>query len=365
MQPIQFNSAPGRILIIKPSALGDVVHGLPVLTRLREKWPSAKISWLVAPAFAGLLENHPLLDEVIHFDRHDYGIAWRSPAAMRRLWRFVRDLRHRQFDLVIDLQGLFRSGWLAKRTKAPMRVGFARTRELAWMFYTHRVPVDFTNDHAVTRNIAIATALGCKEGEVEFPLIGDTADEQHIQQWIPAGTRYAVVLPGTNWATKRWPIEHFAALVEPLQSRFNLKVITAGGPGDVDLANQIPGALNLAGKTTLKQLVALLKRADLVIANDSGPMHIGAALIRPLVALFGPTNPTRTGPYTREDTVLRLDINCSPCYSRTCSHQSCLRWLALQQVLKAAEQQLQSNAGGYAQVSSEPVPVPLTINRSQ
>ncbi len=361
MHPIQFQAPPSRILIIKPSALGDVVHGLPVLVRLRKKWPNAKISWLVAPAFAGLLENHPLLDEVIRFDRHDYGVAWRSPAALLRLWRFIRDLRGHKFDLVIDLQGLFRSGWLAKRSKAPLRVGFAKTRELAWIFYTHRVPVDFANDHAVTRNLAIATALGCDEGDVEFPLVSEEA----VPESIPLATRYAVILPGTNWATKRWPVEHFASLVEPLRTRFNLKVVVAGGPGDVALASQIPADYNLAGKTSLKQLVALLNGAAIVIANDSGPMHIAAALNRPLVALFGPTNPTRTGPYAREDTVIRLAIECSPCYSRTCSHQSCLRWLAPEQVLKAAQRQLQSNAGGNAPVSSETVLIPLTINRSQ
>jgi ADP-heptose:LPS heptosyltransferase len=154
------------------------------------------------------------------------------------------------------------------------------------------------------------------------------------------GDRYAVLLPGTNWLTKRWPVERFKSMVAPLRDRFGLKSVVAGSPGEVDLAERVAGGINVAGKTTLRQLVALLQGAELVIANDSGPMHIAAALGKPMVTLFGPTNPVRTGPYAREDTVLRLDIPCSPCYSRTCSHQSCLQWMGIEPVLEAAEKQL-------------------------
>ncbi|HEX8324927.1 MAG TPA: glycosyltransferase family 9 protein, partial [Tepidisphaeraceae bacterium] len=146
--------------------------------------------------------------------------------------------------------------------------------------------------------------------------------------------RYAVLLPGTNWPTKRWPAESFAALIEPIERELGLRVFIAGGPDVVGLP--MPGATSLAGKTDLKQLVALLEGARLVVANDSGPMHIASALNRPLVTLFGPTNAVRTGPYGRPDTVLQLDLVCRPCYSRECVHQSCLRWIGVEDVMARA-----------------------------
>jgi ADP-heptose:LPS heptosyltransferase len=129
--------------------------------------------------------------------------------------------------------------------------------------------------------------------------------------------------------------------------------VAAGSPDEVGLASQIAGGINIAGKTTLRQLVALLQRAALVVANDSGPMHVAAALGRPLVTQFGPTNPVRTGPFRREDAVLRLDIPCSPCYSRVCSHQSCLQWLDVESVLALAEKQMGRNKSGTATSLSE------------
>jgi heptosyltransferase I len=336
-------TAPQRILIIKPSSLGDVVHALPVLHLLRRRWPDAKISWLVAPYCSGLLEGHPDLDEVIIFDRRRFGTAWKNPSAGLDLISFKRDLRRRGFDCVIDLQGLFRSGWLAWQTRAPLRIGFANAREWAWMFYTQRIPIATMEQHAVDRYLKVATALGCPHEPPEFHFALTDGDRAATAAMAGNAEPYAVLLPGANWQTKRWDVEKFAALIEPLRQRFGLRSIVAGGPDVLDLARQIDGALNLAGKTNLPQLVALLERASLVIANDSGPMHIAAALGTPLVTIFGPTNPIRTGPYDRPDSVVRVDIPCSPCYSRVCSHTSCLRWLGIEPILTAAAQQLQTS----------------------
>jgi lipopolysaccharide heptosyltransferase II len=249
-------------------------------------------------------------------------------------------LRDLQVDLVIDLQGLFRSGWMTWQTRAPVRVGFANAREMAWAFYTHRVPIESREVHATERYLKVLAALGVPTSPIVYPFAVDDRDRAHVEQFLPAGTKYAVLLPGTNWATKRWPVDKFARLVAPLKQRFGLEVVVAGGPEVQELAVRIPEAQNLVGRTSLRQLVALLERADLVIANDSGPMHIAAALGRPLVTMFGPTNPVRTGPYRRDETVLRLDIPCSPCYSRRCSHQSCLQWLEIEPVLELAGRQM-------------------------
>ena len=344
MKALNFASPLRRILLIKPSAIGDVVHTLPILALLRRRWPEAHVAWLLTPACAGLLEGHPLLNEVIVFERRRFGRSWRDPAVAVGLVNFVRELRRRRFDLVIDLQGLLRSGMLAWETRAPVRIGFANARELAPLFYTHRVPIGTAEQHAIDRYLKVAAALGCEVngGPVEFPFHVTDEDRRQVAQMLNGTDRYAVLLPGTNWATKRWPVERYADLVAPLRERFGLGTVVAGSPDEVDLAARV-GGINLAGKTSLRQLAALIDRADLVIANDSGPMHIAAAMNKPLVTLFGPTNPVRTGPYRREDSVLRVDIPCSPCYSRKCSHQSCLRWLHIEPVLKLAEEQMQSS----------------------
>lgn len=340
MSALEFPSPPRRVLLIKPSAIGDVVHTLPILNLLRKRWPEAHIAWLLTPACAGLLEGHPLLNEVILFERRRFGRSWRHPSSAAGLWSFMKSLRRRRFDLVIDLQGLLRSGWMSWQTRSPIRIGFAGAREFAPLFYTHRVDVGDGEQHAVDRYLKLAAALGC-EGPVEFPFHVTDADREGAAALLNGDERYAVLIPGTNWQTKRWPVENYAALVRPLRDRFGLATVVAGSPDESALADQV-GGINVAGETSLRQLVALLQRADLVVANDSGPMHIAAALGMPLVTPFGPTNPVRTGPYRRQDSVLRIDIPCSPCYSRRCSHQSCLRWLGVEPVLKLAEQQLAS-----------------------
>ncbi len=188
--------------------------------------------------------------------------------------------------------------------------------------------------HALERYLCVTEALGIGRSPIRFVFPTDEADRSAVARMTP--DRYAVLVPGTNWATKRWPIEHFAGLVAPLRDRFGLATVVAGTPGERPLASAIGGAVNLAGQTNLRQLVALLERASIVVANDSGPMHIAAALGRPLVTMFGPTNPIRTGPFERSDSVIRLDIACSPCYRRHCVHQSCLTWVSPEAVMDMA-----------------------------
>lgn len=337
---IPLPSVPKKVLIIKPSAIGDVVHALPVLNVLRKHWPATRISWVVTPTCSSLLDGHPQLDEMILFQRNRYGRRWWNPAVTLDMHRFHRDLRRRKFDLVLDLQGLFRSGYMTWRTGAPIRVGFTDAREGATVFYTHKVRADLRKEHAVFRYLKVAAALGCPIGPAEFVFPTNDADRSAVADLLPAGKRYAVLLPGSNWVTKRWPVEYFAEAAKELRTRFGLEPIVAGGPGDVEMGERV-GGLNLCGKTSLRQLVALLEGASLVIANDSGPMHIAAALRRPLVTPFGPTSPELTGPYERMESVLRVDIPCSPCFSRRCSHVSCMRWLKPEAVLTHTGKQLQ------------------------
>jgi lipopolysaccharide heptosyltransferase I len=331
---------PQRVLIIKPSSIGDIVHALPALARIRKLWPDAKISWLVTPSNASLVEHHPMIDEVILFNRNRWGHVWRSPTAMANLIRFFQNLRRRRFDIVIDFQGLLRSAWIALVSGAPRRVGFSNAREGAVHFYTELVDCSWELDHAVERYLKIASALGCPRGPVEFPLAISDSDREFVAALVPPGIPFAAILPGTNWPTKRWPVEKFAALVQPLRDRFGLETVVLGGPADADLTRRVPARFDLTGKLNLRQIAALLERASLVVANDTGPMHLAAALGRPLVTPYGPTSPLRTGPFGRMDSVIRLDLPCSPCFSRSCNHRSCLQWLEIEPVLKLAQRQM-------------------------
>lgn len=347
-----------RILIIKPSSFGDVIHALPVLAGLRRRYRDAHIAWLVSTACADLLVGHPDLNEVIPFDRKRFGRLGRSWSVTRDFVRFVRDLRARQFDLVLDLQGLFRSGFLARASGARRRVGFARTREFAWLFYSDRVRVPDRDMHAVDRYYLLADPLDFADVPIAFELPVRPEARAQIDavlagENIGPETRYVLIAPGTRWETKRWPVEHFAELVRLLKSNLDTAVVLAGAPDEADLARTVAAAsgekvANLAGRTTIPQMVALVDRASAVVMNDTGPMHLAVALNKPLVALYGPTSPHRTGPYQRLDDVMRLDWDCSPCYLKRladCPYaHRCLRDLTPAQVADKVTSLLKAEA---------------------
>ena len=359
-----------RILIIKPSSLGDIVHALPVLAAVRAARPDAHVAWLAASGLAPLLEGHPLLDEVIPFDRARYGRMWRSPSANVAFWRFVRQIRRRRFDLTLDLQGLIRSGLLSFFSGARRRVGFAGAREGAWLFYSTRVRAPAAARHAVDRNLALARACGFEADEPRFPL-GITQDERDSARGLlrtAAGqdvNEFIALAPGARWESKRWPSEHFAALLARLRST-GATVVLLGAPQDRALADEIlagarvvgarqaapsgaalPGAapppqeqrglIDLVGRTNLRQLAALISLARCLVCPDSGPMHLAAALNVPIVALFGPTAPEKTGPYSPLARVATHAVPCAPCLRRVCplGHHDCLRGLQVDTVLEA------------------------------
>lgn len=353
---------PQRILILKPSSLGDIVHALPVLAAIRRQWPDSHVSWLVANAFAPLLENHPLIDEVIRFDRARYGRMLTSPSALLEFLRFVRELRGRRFDLVIDLQGLIRSGFLSLATGARRRVGFRHAREFAWLMYSQRVRVGAATAHAVEQNLALAAALGLADSKAEFPL---ALREEEIErakallhglqpEFASSAANdpppFIAVLPGARWVTKQWRPERIAELLDRLHAAGAHRCVLLGAPADLSFTSRIVAAakspvLDLVGRTTLRELTAVLSLASLVITHDSGPMHIAAALRRPVVALFGPTDPRRCGPYETDHRIVTTPIECSPCYRRTCSHHSCMERLGVDTVEAAVREIFEVQAG--------------------
>jgi heptosyltransferase-1 len=339
-------SPPPRILIIKPSSLGDVVHALPVLAALRAAYPEAHIAWLVSNSFAPLLDGHPLLDEVIRFDRKRFGRMWRSPRVFVDFWRFVGEIRRRRFDLVIDLQGLIRSGLLSFFSGAGERIGFADAREGAWLFYSRRVHCPASAEHAVEKNLSVASSLDLSIDRPSFPLGISPSEHAAAREvlYAVAGERvdrFTAIVPGARWESKRWPAEKFGALIDAIHAEGLPRCVLLGSSGDRGFTDGVIAActstlIDLVGRTGLRQLAALIDLADRVVCHDSGPMHIAAALSKPTVAVFGPTNPNRTGPYSENAVVVTNPVNCAPCYRRVCplQHHDCMHRLEVAKVLE-------------------------------
>lgn len=307
-----------NILIIKPSSLGDIVLALPALTALRKAFPDAKISWLIRPEFAPLIENHPHLTDVIIFERKLLGKAWFHPYAFASLLSLIRRLRRDKFDAVIDLQGLFRTASLAWLSGCKKRFGIANAREFAHIFYSHKVAPDTDCVHLVDYYLKIIRAAGASETQAHFVLPQDPAAADSIRRLLTShGIRpdnYAVFIPGSAHSDKCWPTQRFAALADKISSRFHVSIVAAGTESESDtiedlknLAN-VPIA-NLAGQTSISELAALLKAARLVVSNDTGPGHIAAALSVPLVMIFGRSNPARVAPYARPQCVAAIEAD--------------------------------------------------------
>jgi lipopolysaccharide heptosyltransferase I len=318
-----------RVALLKPSALGDVIQSLPVLTALRRRFPAARVTWVVNRAYADLLVAHPDLDDVLSFDRGaSRGGPWAAAAAFVGL---VRELRRRRFDLVVDLQGLFRSGFLAAASGAPRRVGLGAAREGAAWFYTDVVPVsDFHAYHAVDRYWLVAEALGVGDGPKVFRLPVADAHRPWARAALADRPRpWLALAVGSRWPTKRWPAEHFCALVRRAQARFGATAVFVGTPDEAALADAVAAglagpAVNLHGRTTLPQLASVLAEADATLANDTGPLHLAAALGRPVVAPYTCTSAKLNGPYGAARGAVETTVWCQGSYVRRCARLECM-----------------------------------------
>lgn len=327
---------PDRVLLVKPSALGDIVQTLPVLTALRQRWPHSHIAWVINESFAKLLHGHPDLDQIIPFPRRK---GWsRLPALIRQI---------RGFDLAIDLQGLFRSAALSYLA-APRRLGFRHSREGAWLAYTDHLDTQVKQTPAVPANWSAALALGCS-GPPPPARLGltpaHTADAGALLDGLPY-PRIAIH-PGASWVTKRWPTSHFTALARMAQQRWGAGIVVVGGPGEEPIADavatELPTSLNLCGKTDLLRLAAVLRAVDVMLSNDSGPMHLAAAMGTRVVAPFTCTSTLRAGPYGTGHAAIATSVSCAASYRRTCATRHCMDeltparlWPALDSVLAAA-----------------------------
>ncbi len=331
-----------NILLVKLSSLGDVIHALPTLEALRDLYPAGgRITWLVEEGHAPLLEGHPALDQVWRVPRLrlNQGRLSRDLPAVLGL---VRQLRARPFDLVIDLQGLIKSGLWVALARSGRKVGYDRTREFSYLPLTERLPPYDPEAHAVWRYLNVAAFLGALLAPPRFRLPSRlTGNIESMLAWA-SGRPLVVLHPGARWPTKLWPAAAWARLADWLDRDRGCSVLITGSQGDRELVAAITAhmqgtALNLAGRTSLGELTALLRAAALAITTDTGPMHLAAASGTPVVALFGPTAPWRTGPFGPGHQVVRLGLPCSPCYKRRCPDPRCLADLTPEAVQAACD----------------------------
>lgn len=303
-------SIPHRVLIIRPSALGDVCRSVPVLASLRRAWPGAQIDWLVQDAYAPAIEAHPGLTRAVHFARRRFGSLLRG-GRVGEVFAWLGALRRADYDLVLDCQGLLRSGVFAWFTRAPRRVGFADARELGWLGVNKRVR-GAENLHTVDRMLELVRAVGV-EPIRDLRLYSDPAARERVRGDVAlAGRRFVLVAPTSRWPGKRWPADRFAAAACELLGRGVEAIVLVGAPSEreqmgplLDLAKREPRVIDRIGSTSVADLMALVEASALVIANDSAPLHMAVGFDRPIVALFGPTRTERVGPYGRAVDVIQ------------------------------------------------------------
>ncbi len=336
MMGIDFKDPPAKLLIIKPSSLGDIIHSLPFLAAVKTRFPHMEVHWVVARGLHVVLENHPLISKLWVINKD----AWKSVAYLRETLRDVRDLYRglgrEHYDVCVDLSGLLRSGLLTFASKAPIKIGFAEANEGSPFFYTHKIKGDMEG-HAIDRYLQIARAFGCRGDEISYPM---PAFERNPPLCRTLPRDYVVIAPSAGKEANRWPASRFGELA----ARLPLPAVVICGKGDAAVADGVVAAskgkaISLAGKTTLLELMAVIRKARFFISNDTGPMHIAAAFQVPVFALFGPANPKRTGPYGPIHTIIKTDIACAPCYRwKPCEHWRCMENLSVDTVLAVINQ---------------------------
>lgn len=352
-----------NILIIKLSSLGDICHALPSLTALRKLYPQARISWAVNKPFADLLIGHPLLDEVIVVDQK--ALTRGSLVSRYRYFRELRQqLQQRDFDLVLDLQGLFKSSVIALMTGCKTRYGYWEMREGSALI-TKGIKGISANGHVVQRYLDVIRFLGSDVCEPEFVLPDITLQEQEIRSCLRSFDNYIVMAPATSWVSKEWAADNYIELgVRLVKAGYQLVLV--GGTADIakskHIRQRIQAAIpneyqqwiaDLTGETTLKQLMAVCRAARLYISGDTGPLHVAVTTGVPIIALYGPTMPHRTGPYMskalngnmKKTVIISGKAECTPCRKRECSTRECMSSIGVDEVYDKVKQ---LSSGGQA-----------------
>ena len=377
-----------NILFVRLSYIGDILHATPAARWIKEQYPDAKLHWIVTPSMVELLDGNPYVDEIIPWERDEYEAHSKKlhiPTMWRMWWELKAKLEPYKFDVAIDVQGRLITGLVLLASGAPIRLGLGGTKELNWLFTNYKSKP--STDHVIKRYVEVAQLLKeavAKQADLDTPL--KTADnvlepetlnnvsakkmyhmDFHVpsklhtwaeEQWetidnhnslnrgeVEKPLRVGLVL-GTSWATKEWPQEKWYSLIKSLQYRANF--VCLGGPKESTQYKPLMDSLaaegidqimlNMLGKTTLQEVGALIESCDVVVTADTGSLHIALALDKPVVALFGPTDPKLWGPLTGTFKVLVNDeLDCLGCRKRRCPKpdQYCMSGIEPVRVKKA------------------------------
>jgi len=342
-----------NILIIKLSAVGDVVHSLPFLEVLRDRFPSAMIDWVVEEDASGIVESHPEIDRLIIFPRKSWLKRFIKKGEYigvgKEVTKFLKELKSKRYDIVVDLQGLLKSGILTFLANGKRKIALNGGREGSLIFTNEKVAIPDPDLHALDKYLCIARYLGATNpvwnGQIP---IYDT-DKGHVDYLlgeIGNNSTLVAVTPMAKWESKLWELHRFASLADTIKEELGAGVVFTGSEGDKAAIEDIRSgmktrALDLAGKTTLRELAYLYQKCAAVICTDTGPMHVAAAMGSPVVvALFGPTSPLRTGPYGAKHRVIRAGLECSPCFRKRCDDMSCMKKITVEMVFEAVREVL-------------------------
>jgi lipopolysaccharide heptosyltransferase I len=332
-----------RFVILKLGSLGDIVHTLPAVAALRDSFPDARMDWVADRRWLDLVQCVPLLDEVIALDRG----SWSS------LRQVIRRLREAPHACAIDFQGLYKSAILGFLSGVERRIGFGAgfAREPASaVFYTERVRP--AGRHIVEQNLALAHAAGARETSCRFPLRVPAEAEIEVQRRLAhvGADRYFVLSPGGGWRSKCWPPERYGELCRQLTARYGWRGVLNFAPEERELGEAVQQGASSAEpvllSTSVPELMALLRQAQLMVAGDSGPLHLAVALGAPVVGLYGPTDPARNGPFSPADVVVRNAVGEKTTHRRGRSYSRSMLSISVEQVLAAVEQRLARTPSG-------------------
>ena len=338
-----------NILIVKLSAIGDVIHTLPALNAIRKQYPKAHITWLVEEDASSLIEGHKALDRVLISKRKRWAknilsASWRP--TLKEVYAFIKKLRDTEYDLIFDFHGLLKSGILIWLAKSERKIGYGRGmahQEYSYLFLNERIPPVGMDNHALMINMMMLKAVGIPADEIIYDLPISSADYRAAelllrQHRINLSEPVVAINPVAKWETKLWSNRKFSELADRMVEQFNAQIIFTGSSSDRKIITDIISGMkhnshDFSGRTTLNTLAALYEKVDFLISTDTGPMHLSAAVGTPVVALFGPTAPWRTGPFGSIHKVIRADLKCSPCFKRTCDTKECMEKISVDQVM--------------------------------
>ncbi|MCH7589976.1 lipopolysaccharide heptosyltransferase II [PVC group bacterium] len=334
-----------KTLIIKYSSLGDVIQATPLAKIIKERNGGETVSWLVEPQYEVFLKGNPSIDKIflLRKPKKQPPILW-----LKNFIHLIRQLRGERFDRVIDAQGLFLSGLIAFLSRAKERVGFSNAREGAPKFYTRKVDVSARPINAAKRYGLLVSDAAPDKLPFYIPRQNnwEGLEKKLLMEGCQKGKDIILLCPTSRWVTKNWPIQSFIELAHRIVALVSHKVIFVGAPEDQHIQHLLDDGMgkktvNFLGSKALKmeELITLVAKSRLFVTNDSGPMHLAAALGTPIVALFGPTSDELTGPNTDQCRIVKTDVDCRPCFKKVCPIQThdCMKKLSVDDVFKACE----------------------------